>query len=429
MESNSTVNDENNDMSAELIDQIYFYVIPSLVLLGTLGNLLSLAVFRCTKLRRLSTSYYLTALSLSDTAFLISIFATWLETVGVNAYNQPFLCQFVTYISHVCSFLSPWLVVTFTVERFVATCYPLRRAAVCTVSRAKIVVAMLTIIATGSYSYLFVMAGDSRLCSGSDVYQCFLNLDYIRPYKLLNSLDTIFALVIPVALIIGLNFQIGIAVWHFEQVRRRMTTPLQHQGNGNCSVDSINSHLNTQRDVSRSAVTSATSGVGHGGRYQIKITKMLLMISSVFVGLNAPSYIMRLYRFHRNGGFSSDYSDVNGNSTCDFPTQMVSFVDYVLSQWFQLIYYLNFAINFLLYCVCGENFRKSLRYLFWKSVMSRRGGDVNVAGGIGGANSSRRQWSRRNTGTIVISTQLLMTESHPSPSTISKSRQQNVTSF
>lgn len=42
-----------------------------------------------------------------------------------------------------CSFISVWLVVVFTSERFIAVRYPLHRSVVCTVYRAKIVLSVL----------------------------------------------------------------------------------------------------------------------------------------------------------------------------------------------------------------------------------------------------------------------------------------------
>ena len=43
-------------------------------------------------------------------------------------------------------------------------------------------------------------------------------------------------------------------------------------------------------------------------------------------------------------------------------------------QWANILFNTNFSVNFLLYCVSGRNFRKSLRNLcFWGSRESRRG--------------------------------------------------------
>jgi 7 transmembrane receptor (rhodopsin family) len=117
-------------------DFLTHYYTPALVFVGSIGNILSVIVFFKTKLRKLSSSYYLAALGISDTCFLIGAFVSWLNYININIYNQNYYCQFFTYISGLCSFLSVWFVVAFTVERFIAVLYPLKRQTMCTVKRA-----------------------------------------------------------------------------------------------------------------------------------------------------------------------------------------------------------------------------------------------------------------------------------------------------
>lgn len=77
------------------------YYTPLLVLLGTLGNTLSVFVFFATKLRKLSSSYYLSALAISDTGFLVALFISWLNLVDVNLFNMPGICQLTVYLTQV----------------------------------------------------------------------------------------------------------------------------------------------------------------------------------------------------------------------------------------------------------------------------------------------------------------------------------------
>jgi 7 transmembrane receptor (rhodopsin family) len=150
---NSTNNDTSllfdppqmrNLTSLNLMEQIghllNFYYTPFLVTVGSVGNILSVLVFFKTKLRKLSSSYYLAALGISDTCFLFVMFISWLSFFGINVYSRNFFCQFFTYFSSVCCFLSVWFVVAFTVERFIAVLYPLQRQTMCTVRRAKMVI-------------------------------------------------------------------------------------------------------------------------------------------------------------------------------------------------------------------------------------------------------------------------------------------------
>lgn len=117
-------------------DFLTHYYTPALVLIGSIGNILSVIVFFRTKLRKLSSSYYLAALGISDTCFLFGAFVSWLNYININIYNKDYYCQFFTYVSGLCSFLSVWFVVAFTVERFIAVLYPLKRQTMCTVKRA-----------------------------------------------------------------------------------------------------------------------------------------------------------------------------------------------------------------------------------------------------------------------------------------------------
>lgn len=141
---NYSINDEW--ISEKVVYFLSYYYIPVLVFTGTIGNILSVLVFFKTKLRKLSSSHYLAALGFSDTLFLLIVLVNWLNVAGVTLSHQHFFCQTLIYMSGVCSFLSVWFVVAFTVERFIAVLYPLKRQTMCTVRRAKIVLCGLTII-------------------------------------------------------------------------------------------------------------------------------------------------------------------------------------------------------------------------------------------------------------------------------------------
>lgn len=118
-----------------LCEVMTVYFTPVITIAGTVGNVLSVMVFFCTKLKKLSSSYYLGFLAFFDTGFLWCNFTQWLGILGIHLYNSDGFCQLFTWLSNACSVLSVWFVVAFTMERFVAVMYPLKRPTLCTVSR------------------------------------------------------------------------------------------------------------------------------------------------------------------------------------------------------------------------------------------------------------------------------------------------------
>jgi hypothetical protein len=150
---------EGEDSPVAMIQVVNRFYTPPLCLFGVIGNCLSVYVFCMTSSHRnLSSSYYLSALAISDIGFLINLFAVWLTEEGFDVMTTRFSCPFVIYSGQVTCFLSVWFVVAFTSERFCAVCYPLTRPTVCTVARAKKVIAGITSIALIGFSYVWVIA-------------------------------------------------------------------------------------------------------------------------------------------------------------------------------------------------------------------------------------------------------------------------------
>lgn len=132
---------------------------PLLCFLGFLGNSLSLAVFCLdSKYRSQSSSYYLSALAVSDTGFLVSLFAVWLEGFVGGVITNPFMCPLVMYLGQVTCFTSVYITVAFSIERYKAVQDPLFKPIICTPSRAKKVIFLLTIGALLLFSYAWRIA-------------------------------------------------------------------------------------------------------------------------------------------------------------------------------------------------------------------------------------------------------------------------------
>ncbi|XP_018901010.1 uncharacterized protein CNMaR isoform X2 [Bemisia tabaci] len=394
----------------------YSYYLPVIIFMGLVGNFLSCIVFLNTHLKMRSSSYYLAALAVADFGFLFSILLVWSnEYLGVELFHREGWCQALVYLSSVCGFLSVWLIVAFTVERFIAVQYPLHRPTMCTVARAKTIVTCITLFALGVNCYTFFTAGIVEATKG--VRECGMFEDYRETMHIINIIDSLVTLIIPLVCIVVMNVMITRNLIKFrrtfnnESGLSQSSCTITHRSDFNLNqlnsssssqpsasagsnrnvllkneairMGSFHSSSNVGRPgpgpmsgvVSQNCQLSATAAVAAATgstapppgrikalgparcihvrssntnlvstRTQQSITKMLLLISTVFVLLNLPSYGVRLFVFVW-------YSLWRQNT----PETL-----WCIQQLFMVLYYTNFSVNFLLYSMCGITFRRCL---------------------------------------------------------------------
>ncbi|ESO94552.1 hypothetical protein LOTGIDRAFT_74710, partial [Lottia gigantea] len=144
-------------------------VTPFMYAIGFPGNIISLMVWIQKRMRH-SSGCYLAALALDDLIFLCLHIVYEVQTVwGINVLNVQFVCQAYPVVYMAVQYLSPLLVLGFTVERYISICHPFKREKFCTTKRAKIVIVFLTILAFSmsciqGYFYTLLQIGDSTEC-------------------------------------------------------------------------------------------------------------------------------------------------------------------------------------------------------------------------------------------------------------------------
>lgn len=198
---------------------LHVYYIPILITVGLIGNLTSVFVFMTTHLKLHSSSYYLASLAIVEFLFVVILLIVRFSFNSENdLFNKNGWCQLFVYMSSVCTTLSAWLIVAFTVERFIAVQYPLQRPHICTVSRAKIIVLGLVLIGLLSQSYIFWTAG---IIKSEDYDICELKPEYKDVMKIINIFDTILTLIGPTLLIIIMNIMIARNIYLFKRRIKR----------------------------------------------------------------------------------------------------------------------------------------------------------------------------------------------------------------
>ena len=368
------------DVFKQVVDNLNIYFTPVIITVGLIGNTMSLLVFSLTHLQRLSSSFYLSSLAMADLGFLLGISIVWLERVNVPLYSKEGWCQGVHYLTKVCGFLAMWNVVSFTAERYIIVYHPLRKDTFCTKRKARIVVLCLVIFALSLYSYTVWIYDVVQVFNQKGCSPLFQYYDIMT---IISSVDTLFACVIPSLLIVVLNVRIMIKIHHYQtrrtetsrdlvlpsaacdNHRRRSVIHTSISTTGSMHIKFSSSRLPERNSTSQWQEVLGITPPGSKkkvlrGQSQFRTARMLLILSSVFVLLNLPSHAFRVQAF---------VSRVSGGSL-KAPADKFKW-----QEFFEIMYFLNFAINFFIYSACGRQFRTGLRRLCrrWKYKIQKCG--------------------------------------------------------
>ena len=259
--------------------KVQFVAIPILVFLGTMGNVFSIITLSSLPLRKFSSSVYLISLAVSDTVFLLCLLSVWVSELGVNLHSAPGWCQILMYVTYVASFMSVWLIVAFTMERFIAICYPLMKISICTAKRARYVVFSLFCLPLFLYFYVLVVTDtENGVCEAKHGYSNIL--------EMMNNIDIVLTLFLPVALIVGLNIKIVHSLYSTK------TKSALSEESFSLRTRTFHSFGQNPSGLGHRILVSSRSNIS-----QHHVTRMLVVVSSTFIVLNLPSYALRFLSF------------------------------------------------------------------------------------------------------------------------------------
>ncbi|CAG5130372.1 unnamed protein product [Candidula unifasciata] len=315
----SQVNDSQvTEVFKAAIDALNSYAVPVICVLGIIGDITSFLVFVCTSFRYQPCSQYLAALTFVDTLFLFSQLISSMMTFFPALALAPGYCNVMVYMSYVCSFLSAWYVVFMMIERYIAVCHPFRTSAISNKKKSIVLVAAMMVLSLMLYSHSVFTT--SKSTQGNP---CEVSRDYYDFISIFTYVDAILVFVIPFLAIVCLNLRIIFTVRKFRLQHNRL----------NHSIRRLQRYHNADKTLSLA---------------QVRSTKMLVWVSSIFILLHLPSYVARLYGLvlqKLQGGNISESS---------------RFRFMVAQHICQFLYYLNFAIDFIVYVMSSNNFRRNV---------------------------------------------------------------------
>lgn len=294
---------------------LYTYILPLIVLVGLVGNILAIYLILADKqMRNVSSSVYLSSLLVSDTGMLVNLFLVWLEVLGYPLNHVPAVCKISPYWTYVFGYLSIWFVVCITVETFITICHPTKIKQMCTVFRARAVAIVLLITALLLYIES-PMITEVRPKFYSSVNRHIDTCETIPEYKKLASIvsytDSVLTLIVPFIVIIILLTLITLAIMQSIQKKKKRS-------------------IRKASGLSQNSTSSLP---------QVRVAKMLFILSVSVVFLNVPSHVFRLRSIFME---MSVLSDIEG----------------LIHLIFLFISYTSFSVKFFICVACSENFRK-----------------------------------------------------------------------
>ncbi|XP_067667131.1 probable G-protein coupled receptor 139 [Haliotis asinina] len=329
-------------MEYQLSVSLIQWVFPFLILLGTIGNGLSLTIMCQREMRQTSTCFYLAVLAIADTTVLyISAFKTWLRTVsGFELLHvSQASCKITMFLAYFSTHFSAWIIVAVTVERFLAVWFPLKAGTMCSVSRAKfgtIIIAGLVILINCQVLWTAELKSVPSSSLSETKLMCIPYKDYAEfVCELLAWMNLILYSFLPFVVLLLFNILIIINL-------------LKH------------------RQVLTSTMTKDDQQMRSSHR---KLAITLLSVSFAWIVTTMPSTLFLVFK-PRPVSVSHAAQQ-----------QLVRVICYSLM-------YVNHAINFGLYCITGNRFRHELNRLLCRKPTSSPRATLTFKNSASGQDSS-----------------------------------------
>ncbi|RMZ95397.1 thyrotropin-releasing hormone receptor [Brachionus plicatilis] len=280
-------------MILQIFNTLEPYYITLLVVVGLIGNSISLTLFLSTKLRSRESHIILSALAVVDNGFLISLFIVNLKHFQFDLFNNNrIVCKSTVYFAYVFSFLSIWYVVLFSLERLIAVCFPLRRYDLCSSFRNKIVIFVLVLFSLLFYSFTIFTSG---IETDNGTKACVTKAYWISFVKKFSFIDIWITIIIPFFIILIVNASISVKLMMVIRSTKTFNTIIffnRNRPNSPIGIRKKCGSLKSYGTVRHSMARASTMGLcsvkykRRLSKKYSKTTRVLLTISITYVLLN-----------------------------------------------------------------------------------------------------------------------------------------------
>jgi NADH:ubiquinone oxidoreductase subunit K len=290
--------------------------IAVVLVIGLMGNFLSLVVFSRARRKNDPTVQYFTCVTIGDAGVLIFLaLPEWLQHGmpyltghSLNLYGlSNFMCKSIRFCCYTCATLSSLCLVSFTLERAVFVWFPLKRAMLTGRNRtfALFIISVASIL-TNIHVAIFMENFDEA--AGANCYYNKVIVDF--------SVDNLRYVTIPCFLIFFFNIIIIAGLIRAQKARKKVSTSTGSE---------------TKQHV---------------------VLVNLILISLFYIIFNIPrTVVWNLFEFSQSHGFDQSFD------------QSYLKMLFLTAKFCELVWLLNYCTNFVIYCVSLKFYTQELARL------------------------------------------------------------------
>lgn len=308
-------------------DTVY---IPIIIVTGLIGNIFACYVLMSTELRKSSPSVYLAALTLSNVGYLVGLTIFWLSMVGLDVYNVNGMCQFVTFVFNYFIVFSTWVVMLFTIERYVVIFYPLAKLAICSAENARRNCLILALFPALLEVILFANTGITTSTDGTK-WICGPLPSRAHVSVIHHLIDMTLGALVPFLVTTGINLIVCRKLFRISEAQRKLTQSVPNSSLPRLNTNELEVVTYTSSNQSRATIVSLSQKNRHVWSREARGTWSLLCIAVVFSCLNFP------------------YNYVSTKKEVILMSRDLQYsaFDYSISRLSVDIFYLQFALDFV----------------------------------------------------------------------------------
>lgn len=353
-------------------------VLTSIVIIfGLVGNSLIIFIFGQKRFRKNSFNIYLLCLAINDSIFLIVQFFedTLKNYTHIYTDNTNFLhllnlidrfqlaCSLIEYLRYVLRSISAYIIVSFTIQRYMMVKSPLiSKKFESKISAYKTVVSVVVVsFLCNSWVPFMFDTGTHKLCMLNEIKSIF--------YSSLRILYVFLTMVLPLIIILVSNYLIKLK--SVEDDLKRTEISLVSMKSKKIISTKIRRSKRYKHEMTRCEykirvhylnINEYINRITSREENHQKINKCFLLISITYSLLNLPyliSWCLFYYKLKDQNNEADDGSDDDGGGGENTIWENYLFACVKLTE---ILYLLNYGINFFIYCFSGSIFRKQFRY-------------------------------------------------------------------